>query len=81
VALNNIGNIRFVQGKYDEALQSYEAALKTAPDDPGIMVNIATTLQKLKRIDEAKKRFHDAADLDPRIVRQYSEVASNLGVK
>jgi cytochrome c-type biogenesis protein CcmH/NrfG len=81
VALNNIGNIRLIEGKYDEALQTYEAALRTAQDDPGIMVNMAAALQKLNKTDEARKRFQAAADLDPRVVRQYSDVASSLGMK
>jgi DNA-binding beta-propeller fold protein YncE len=80
-AHNNIGNIRFVQGKYDEALQAYTASLQADPGDPGIMVNLARSLQKLKKTDEAKKRLQDAAAIDPRVVRQYSDIASSLGVK
>lgn len=80
-AHNNIGNIRFVQGKYEEALQAYTASLQAAPNDPGIMVNLARSLEKLKKTDEAKKFFQDAAAIDPRVVRQYSDIASSLGVK
>jgi len=40
-ALGTLGNTSDGEGKYGEALQYYESALKVAPNDPGILNNIA----------------------------------------
>jgi Flp pilus assembly protein TadD len=81
LALNKIGNISYLQGRYDDARQAYEAALKAAPGDPGIMVNLArVALQKGKK-EEAKKLFLDAMAIDPRMMRQYPDIAAGLGMK
>jgi tetratricopeptide (TPR) repeat protein len=80
LALNNIGNISYLQGRMDDARQAYEAALKASPDDPGIMVNLARIALQGGKKEAAKKLFQDAASIDPRVVRQYSDLASGLGV-
>jgi DNA-binding beta-propeller fold protein YncE/tetratricopeptide (TPR) repeat protein len=80
VALNNIGNISFLQERLEDAKQAYESSLQAAPDDPGIMVNLSRVLLRLGKKEEAKKLFQQAASLDPRIIRQNSDLASDLGV-
>ncbi len=80
VALNNIGNISFLQGRLDDAKQAYESALKVSPDDPGIMVNLARILYQLNKKDDAKAMFHKAAEIDPRVLRQYGDLAASLGI-
>jgi Flp pilus assembly protein TadD len=40
-ALGTLGNAFDTEGNYSEALRYYESALKVAPDDPGILNNIA----------------------------------------
>ena len=81
LALNNIGNISYLQGRFDDARQAYEAALKASPGEPGIMVNLARTLLQTGKKEEAKKRFQDAAAIDPRVLRQYADLAVSLAVK
>ncbi len=81
LALNNIGNISYLQGRFDDARQAYEAALKSMPDDPGVMVNLARVLHHSGKKDAAKKLFQRAAALDPRVVRQYADLAGSLGIK
>jgi Flp pilus assembly protein TadD len=78
LALNNIGNISCLQGRFDDARQAYEAALKASPGEAGIMVNLARTLLQTGKKEEAKKLFQDAAALDPRVLRQYADVAVSL---
>jgi len=80
LALNNIGNISYLQGRLDDARQAYEAALKASPDDPGIMVNLARIALQGGKKEAAKKLFQDAASIDPRVLRQYSDLAAGLGV-
>jgi len=81
LALNNIGNISLLQGRLDDARQAYEAALKSSPNEPGILVNLARVAQQAGKKDDAKRFFHDAAEIDPRVVRQFPDLAAGLGMK
>jgi DNA-binding beta-propeller fold protein YncE len=78
-ALNNVGNINYLQGRLDDARQAYEAALKIAGTDPGVMVNLSRVFLKMGRKEEANQWFRNALDLDPRVVHQYGDVATTLG--
>lgn len=80
VALNNIGNVKYMQDSMDEARQAYESALKAAPGDVGIMVNLARVQHQAGKKTEAKQMFQDAAAIDPRVIRQYGDLAATLGV-
>ncbi len=79
-ALNNIGNISFLQERLDDAKQAYESSLRVAPDDPGTMVNLSRVLLRMNNKEEAKKLFKQAAARDPRVIRRNSDLASDLGV-
>ncbi|HEY6012078.1 MAG TPA: tetratricopeptide repeat protein, partial [Nitrospirota bacterium] len=80
LALNNIGNISFLQGRIDDARQAYEAALKASPGDPGVMVNLSRVTAQVGKKEEAKKLLQGAAEIDPRVLRQYPDLASELGI-
>ena len=80
LALNNIGNISYLQGRFDDARQAYEAALKASPGEPGIMVNLARALLQTGKKEDAKKLFQDAAAIDPRVLRQYADLAVSLEI-
>jgi tetratricopeptide (TPR) repeat protein len=80
LAYNNIGNISFLQGRLDDARQAYEAALKVSPDEPGIMVNLARVALQADKKDEARKFFQEAVAIDPRMLRQYGDLAVSLGI-
>jgi len=80
MALNNIGNIYFLQERLDEARQAYEAALTSEPQETGVMVNLARAHFRAGRKDEARKVFRDAAAADPRVLRRYGDLAAELGV-
>lgn len=79
-ALNNIGNISLLQERLEDARQAYESALKSAPDDVGIMSNLARVLLRSGKKDKAKKLFQEAASIDPRVNRRYCDLASELGL-
>ena len=80
LALNNIGNISYQESRFDDARQAYEAALKASSGEPGIMVNLARTLLQTGKKEEAKKLFQDAAAIDPRVLRQYADLAVSLEI-
>jgi len=81
LALNNIGNISYLQGRLDDARQAYEAALASSPGEPGIIVNLARVALQTGKKEESKKLFLAAAAIDPRVIRQYADLAASLGVK
>jgi Flp pilus assembly protein TadD len=81
LALNNIGNISYLQGRFDDARQAYEAALTSTPGEPGIMVNLSRVLMQSGKKETAKKLFQEAVAIDPRVTRQYADLAVSLGVK
>jgi sugar lactone lactonase YvrE/transglutaminase-like putative cysteine protease len=79
-ALNNIGNINYLQERLEDAKTAYEASLKAEPGDPGTMANLCRVLLRMGKKDEARKLFQDAAEVDPRVVRQYGDLAAQLGI-
>ena len=80
IALNNIGNISFLQERLEDARQAYEASLRLAPGDTGIMVNLSRVLLREGKKEESKKLFQNAAALDPRVIRQNGDLAAGLGI-
>ncbi len=79
LALNNIGNINYLQERLEDAKVAYEASLKASPGDPGIMANLARVLLRMGKKEDARKLFQDAASADPRILRQHGDLAAGLG--
>jgi Flp pilus assembly protein TadD len=79
-ALNNVGNINYLQGRLDDARQAYEAALKISGMDPGVMVNLSRVFLQMGKKEDANKWFRNAIALDPRVVHQYGDLAASLGV-
>lgn len=51
------GNRQYNDGKYDEALLSYQDALVQEPDNPKIHYNIGRALYKMERYEEAISEF------------------------
>jgi hypothetical protein len=80
VALNNIGNINMLQERLEDARQAYESALKSSPEDTGIMVNLARVLAQTGKQEEGRKLFEAAAQIDPRVLRKHKDLAVSLGV-
>jgi len=79
-AFNNIGNINYLQERLEDAKVAYEASLKAAPGDTGTMANLAHVLLRMGKKEEAKKLFQDAVAADPRVARQYGDLAVKLGI-
>jgi hypothetical protein len=52
---NNLGNVDFLEGKYDSAAAHYAEAAKAAPGDGGILINQARTNWKLGKNDAARQ--------------------------
>ena len=66
-ALNNMGNLSFGEGKYDEAKEYYFKATKADPFDGSIWLNIARVSGKLGKKDDVKTFAEKAAKIEPEL--------------
>jgi tetratricopeptide (TPR) repeat protein len=75
IAHNNLGNLVKDQGKTEEALRHYHAALDLKPDYVDALNNLGALLVDQGRIDEAITRYREALRLWPGLI----PVHFNLG--
>ena len=62
---NNLGNLFYKQGRYDDAIRHYEKAIRIKPDHTNAYRNLGATLIRKGRISEAVQHFQDALRLEP----------------
>ena len=71
-----LGAVLAQTGRYAEAVDANQTAIKLAPQDAGVHNNLAGALRGLGRLDEAEASYNQAIALKPGDV----EAHSNLGV-
>ncbi|HJQ26146.1 MAG TPA: tetratricopeptide repeat protein [Blastocatellia bacterium] len=71
----NLGSVLLSQGKSEEALAHFRAAVSARPDDALGRTNLGAALQSLGMIDEAIRQFREALRLRP----DYVNAHYNLG--
>ena len=71
--VSNIGNIHFAEGRYEEALVSFQQAVAALPHDGLVRGNLGDALVRLNRREEARRAWLEAVRLD----RQALEVNPN----
>lgn len=64
-AHNNLGNIAYIKGNFEEAAKSYGAAANLDPKDGGIIMNRARTAWKLQNKPDVEKYLAEARELLP----------------
>jgi len=74
-ALNNLGNIHYLQQDYPQALQMYQQASANAPNNADIKVNMAMAYYKTGDILKAKAMFDEATALDDQVPKRYEALA------
>jgi len=62
-ALTNLGNLAFLDGKVEDALESYGQAAALDAKDPGVLLNQGLALKQLGRSAEAEKVFAAAVQM------------------
>lgn len=60
-----LGHIYEARGEHNLALEQFEAAKDTAPDDVGVLVDHANALAQVGRFDAAERELRRALKLDP----------------
>jgi tetratricopeptide (TPR) repeat protein len=74
--LSTLGAILQQQGRLEEALKTFDKAVKIKPDDAELWKNLGDTLFDLKRPGEAFLAYQHALDLNPR----YWDAAYRCGI-
>lgn len=77
-ALNNAGNLHYMQGNFEKALARYTEAAKITPDDAGIWINIARTHLKMRQPRKAGEAFDKAQSLDKDVKEQYLRLYTEI---
>ncbi|MBI5804936.1 tetratricopeptide repeat protein [candidate division TA06 bacterium] len=70
------GKVRFQNGEYASALESFREAARLKPDYQHAYNNMGMALYSLGNVAEAEMHFKKALSIDP----GYAEAASNLGI-
>ena len=76
--MNNLGNLYFMDGMYDDARQAYEDTLEIEPDDPYVWLNLSRSYLRLDMKKEAKEAFNEAYRLDPLVSKKFKGMALEL---
>jgi len=77
-ALNNRGNLLFIDEDLDGAVNAYVAATEIDTMDAYLWVNLAKAYKLLKQVDKAKSAFIKAAEIEPMIKKKYRVMALEL---
>ncbi|MRR18520.1 MAG: tetratricopeptide repeat protein, partial [Deltaproteobacteria bacterium] len=75
---NNIGNLQYLKGRYNDARKSYEKAAELDPADPYILVNLSLCYLKLNKRDKASQIFRKAVEKDHQIAKKHQTLAMEL---
>ncbi|HUW71022.1 MAG TPA: tetratricopeptide repeat protein [bacterium] len=73
-AIINLGNVAFMQSDYQTAYGYYTQAAKTNPDNPRLLVSIATVAASLGRTAEVVATLERVKKLDPKIADRYASL-------
>ena len=80
-AVNNLGNVLRLRGKFDEALECFWIALQLDPRRVAPRYNMGQLLQERARYDEAARAYEEAESLEPNPARFHANLASLAAVR
>jgi tetratricopeptide (TPR) repeat protein len=73
-AMINLGNVAFIKSDYQTAYGYYTQAAKMSPDNPRLLVSIASAAASLGRTDEVVATLERVRKLDPKIADRYASL-------
>lgn len=76
---NRLGMALRRQGRWQDAVQEYERAMKVAPEDPGLYYNQALAWHDGNRRAEALTAMRKALELEPTLHERSDSIALNVG--
>jgi tetratricopeptide (TPR) repeat protein len=77
-AHNNLGGVLSSDGRLDEAIVHYEAALRLKPSDGGAHNNLGTVLARRGRFDEAIAHYRSAISIRPDDANAHFNLGNSL---
>jgi len=77
---NRLGLMLRRQGKWQDAIVEYRKALRIAPEDPGLIYNIAMAFTEGRQYIEAYQYLDQALTLDPNLWRTSEAVCCNIAI-
>jgi Flp pilus assembly protein TadD len=72
---NDVGSVLASTGKLDDAIRHYREAIRLAPDDTGVLVNLSGALLRQGRADEAVSHLERALAIDPNDANAHYTIA------
>lgn len=79
-ALVNLGNISYVNGKYQDALKLYQKAYKYNPDSTPVLLAVARAQFELEKYPEAQDYYKQAELLDPEAASKFAYIGGGSNV-
>ena len=76
--LSNYGNVLKTEGRFAEALASYDKALAAKPDYVATLAKRAMVLRDLGRLDDSVESHRRSIELDPTFVSAHNNLANVL---
>jgi len=81
MAHNNLGLLLFGEGRAEEAMAHYRAAIAVKPDDAFARNNLGHTLASVGRMDEAIAMLDEAVRLEPGNAEAWSNLGNALAAR
>lgn len=76
--INNMGNVHYLSGDVDKAVEDYKEAASLSPEDAEVWVNLSRAYLKKGARQEAKDAFNAAMRLDPKAKDSHVEIYMEL---
>lgn len=77
-AIVNMGNLRFMQRNYAEAVSYYEQAGELLPGSAELKINLARAYYEEKKYDKAKDQYSAAVEIVPALKNQFSYLSGEV---
>jgi hypothetical protein len=71
-ALINLGNIQYLEGKYQDSLSFYQRAQKISPNMPTLLLSMARANHELENYGVAKVAYDQLKTADPKLAARYA---------
>src|SRR6266699_1740068 len=78
LAHNNLGDVWSKNGRLDDAIHEYQAALKITPESPVARNNLGSAFLKQGKVDEAIQEFRRVLSRDPQSFKGHFNLAAAL---
>lgn len=64
--LIEVAKFNFLSSRYEEAIKTWERALKLSPNDPKIYYNMGIAYESLNQLDKARVYFKKVVEIEPK---------------